>query len=121
MQRLYSMFPAGWPGCALLALRLSVAIALALEIHARRHDLSGWVLGTVIVLVVALGTGSLTPLAATLALGAHAWIWWRLGIGSLQSGSTICLDALALAVLGPGAYSVDAYRYGRRVVVLPPP
>jgi hypothetical protein len=30
------------------------------------------------------------------------------------------IDALALALLGPGAYSLDSRRYGRRVVVLPP-
>jgi len=32
----------------------------------------------------------------------------------------ICFDALALALLGPGAYSLDAYRYGRRLITLPP-
>jgi hypothetical protein len=29
------------------------------------------------------------------------------------------LNALALALLGPGAYSFDALRFGRRVVDLP--
>jgi hypothetical protein len=33
----------------------------------------------------------------------------------------LSLDALALALLGPGAYSVDSRRFGRRLVVLPPP
>ncbi len=31
------------------------------------------------------------------------------------------LDALALAWLGPGAYSIDAYRFGRRVTGAPQP
>jgi hypothetical protein len=30
------------------------------------------------------------------------------------------LNALALALIGPGAYSIDARRFGRRIVVLPP-
>jgi hypothetical protein len=32
----------------------------------------------------------------------------------------IGLDALALALVGPGAYSVDSYLFGRRLIVLPP-
>ena len=30
------------------------------------------------------------------------------------------LDAAALAMLGPGAYSLDARRFGRRVIHFPP-
>ncbi|HEY8149703.1 MAG TPA: hypothetical protein VIK51_12425 [Vicinamibacteria bacterium] len=33
----------------------------------------------------------------------------------------LLLDAAALGLLGPGAYSVDARLFGRRVTVLPAP
>jgi hypothetical protein len=120
MQRLFSMFPSGLPGLALLLLRLSVVIALLLELHARRHGLAAWTLGAVLLLAAMLCAGLLTPAVATLALAVHVAIWWWLGIRSPATAPTLCLDALALAMLGPGAYSVDAYWFGRRVVVLPP-
>jgi hypothetical protein len=30
----------------------------------------------------------------------------------------VIVDAVALAVLGPGAYSVDAYLFGRREIII---
>jgi len=38
-----------------------------------------------------------------------------------NDGATVVVivDALALALLGPGAYSIDARRFGRRLVELP--
>jgi uncharacterized membrane protein YphA (DoxX/SURF4 family) len=35
--------------------------------------------------------------------------------------ASLLLNAIALALLGPGAYSLDARLFGRRVVVVPPP
>jgi hypothetical protein len=53
----------------------------------------------------------------------HALVWLALGSGVEAGAVTIVLslDALALALLGPGAYSLDSRRFGRRLVVLPPP
>ena len=42
VQRLFSMFPPGMPGLALLLLRASVAMALLLDSYGHRRDLSGW-------------------------------------------------------------------------------
>ncbi len=36
-------------------------------------------------------------------------------------GLTFFFTAIALALLGPGAYSFDSYRFGRRVVEVPVP
>ena len=47
-------------------------------------------------------------------------IRYELGSGSVRLDVIVCFDALALALLGPGAFSVDSYFFGRRVVVLPP-
>jgi hypothetical protein len=115
------MFPPGWPGLALLLLRGSVATALLLEGYSQRHGLSGWVLGVLVALSACLCVGFLTPIVAILALLFHVLAWSSLSIDSAGMTAIALLDALALAMLGPGAYSIDAYRFGRRVVVLPPP
>lgn len=114
------MFPTGIPGLALLLLRGSVAIALAAEVHANRHDLPAWLTVAAISIALALAAGGVTPIAAALALAAHALLWLDVGMGSPLGAAVVALDAIALAFLGPGAYSFDSYRFGRRVVVLPP-
>lgn len=120
MQRLFTMFPRGSPGFALLLLRASAAIALLLEAYGHGHELPGWARGAAILISIALSAGYLTPIAATLALVCHGLIWFGLGVDSAVVAVLFCLDAMALALLGPGAYSVDSYRFGRRLVVLPP-
>lgn len=113
------MFPTGLPGVALLLLRASVAIALLLEDYAHRRELYGGMHGAAILLSTTLCAGYLTPIAAALALLFHGLIWSGLGVGSAGAAIILSLDAMALALLGPGAYSVDSYRFGR-VLVLPP-
>jgi hypothetical protein len=120
MQRLFSMFPAGLPGIALLLLRSSVAIGLLLDDYYHRQGLSGWTQGAAILLSLALFAGYLTPVAAAIGLLLHGLIWFKLGGGAAAAEVILCLDMTALAVLGPGAYSVDASRFGRRVIVWPP-
>lgn len=70
-------------------------------------------------LSVALFVGFLAPIVAILAVVLHVLAWSNLSIDCAGLSSIALLNALALAMLGPGAYSVDAYRFGRRVV-LPP-
>lgn len=73
------------------------------------------------ILAIACGAlligGMLTPLAAVLG-GLIAGV---LGLGG--GGGLVLAYAwgvsLALALLGPGAFSLDARRYGRREVVVP--
>jgi len=120
MQRLFSMFPPGWPGFGLLLLRCSVAIGLLIEVFADRQGLSGWTSGAAMLLSMALLAGYLTPIAAVSGLLFHGLIGLRLGVHNVAVEIAVSLDLIALACVGPGAYSVDAFRLGRRVVVLPP-
>jgi hypothetical protein len=119
MQRLFSMFPTGLPGLALLLLRASVALALVGESYSHRQELSGSLQAMSVLVSIALAVGWLTPIAAILGLVFQALIWSDAGVGA-AAATIISLDAVALAMLGPGAYSVDSYLFGRRVVVLPP-
>jgi hypothetical protein len=115
------MFPSGLPGLALLLLRAAVAIALVAATCSHRQELAAWILSATILVSVAASVGYLTPLVATACLAFHVLIWVHVGVGSVAVAAIVCLDAVALALLGPGAYSVDSYRYGRREVILPPP
>jgi hypothetical protein len=117
------MFPPGLPGLALLLLRASVALGLLAETYGQRQALPGWTQVTAILISLALSVGYLTPVAAAAALVFHALIGFALDGG--RNGAAVAivlsLDALALSLLGPGAYSLDSRRFGRRLVVLPPP
>jgi len=115
------MFPSGWPGRALLLLRSSVAIALLFEAYVHRAGVPAWIQAVALLIALALFAGFLTPVAAVLALLFHSAVWISMGVDSGWIPTIISLDAIALALLGPGAYSVDSSRFGRRVVVLPPP
>jgi putative oxidoreductase len=115
------MFPRGLPGLALLLLRVSAALALLVDCYFNRSEISGWIQLGAILLALTICIGFLTPIAASLALVFHVLIWFVIvGIGPMAL-IVVALDALALALLGPGAYSLDGYRFGRRVVVLQPP
>jgi putative oxidoreductase len=120
VQRLFFMFPAGWPGVGLLFLRSSVAIALLVEAYCHRQHPPSWMQGAAIVLSTTLFAGYLTPISAAIGLLLHALIWSRLGAANAATAIVVSLDVIALALLGPGAYSIDSFRFGRRVVAVPP-
>lgn len=104
----------------LVFLRVSVAVALLAEGYCHRQSLPGWLQGATVLISIPLFAGFLTPIAAALGLLLHGAIWFRFGASSPAAANIVPLDVVALALLGPGGYSVDALRFGRRVVVLPP-
>ncbi|TFZ44846.1 hypothetical protein E5C33_12595 [Stenotrophomonas maltophilia] len=102
MQRLFVMFPDRGPGVGLLWLRLCVAAALCMPgTHA-----GGW-LALCLLAAAMLSLGVLTPLAALMA---------AVGIFAQQAPWPQVVLPLALLMLGPGAYSLDARLFGRRLL-----
>jgi hypothetical protein len=120
MRRLFANFPTGAPGIGLILLR--VVAALSLQTDASGHltltshtSLPGVVL---ILLSLALLAGLLTPVCALLGALIEAALLITsesAGIPMMLQGPVICL---ALALLGPGGYALDARLLGTRVVVL---
>jgi hypothetical protein len=115
------MFPTGLPGLALLFLRASVAFAVVVETYAHAQTTAGWLKVAAVLIAAALSAGYLTPIAAAMAIAYEVLLWSGFVTGDSAQAIIVCLDSLALALLGPGAYSIDGYLFGRRVVVLPPP
>jgi hypothetical protein len=115
------MFPTGLPGLALLLLRGSAASALVVHSANHRQDLPGWAQALAVLVSIALSLGYLTPIAAIASLVFHALIWSVIGVDSVAASAIVAVDAVALALLGPGSYSIDSYLFGRRVVVIPRP
>lgn len=116
MQRLFTMFPGGWPGAGLLVLRLAAAIPLLLG---GCSGLSGAPHGGLYARYIAIGVGGLllaglwTPVAG--GLQAIIEVWTIFARGTAPS-TQLLLAALgvSLVMLGPGAWSVDARLFGRK-------
>lgn len=115
MKQLFSIYPAGLAGLALLLLRCSLALVFTSEFL----DLRSWPALVVNGLAIALLAGFATRALAALAsiVGLLTLIAWDHPMAILLLGRSI--DALALALIGPGAYSIDAVLYGRATITLP--
>lgn len=123
MRRLYSTFAGGWPGIGLLLLRLVVGTALIVRGGAAlwidppiRTEITGAFLALFGILLI---SGLWTPIVGTLAALIEFWqllalradVWIFLLLGTIAG---------ALAMLGPGLWSIDAYLFGWKRVEVPP-
>lgn len=114
------MFPAGAPGAGLLLLRLHLACLLPLDpCGMLRMDSTPWLYPLIGVASLLLVLGLLTPLAAAVALLPAAWPWLAHTPVPLLASVVAVSAPVAQMLLGPGAWSVDARLFGRRVLVAP--
>jgi len=119
MQRLFSMFPLGAAGIALILLRLSAAgMLLTLSLPQAEITSSEWSFAGLAVLAAFLVLGVFTPILCTVCCCLEIAV-----LISLRSADALHLifsivDTAALGLLGPGGYSLDARMFGRRRVVL---
>jgi uncharacterized membrane protein YphA (DoxX/SURF4 family) len=118
--RSFSAFPDGWPGGGLLLQRVAVGFPLvywgAMDVAAGRFsalpDLAAAAAGILLI------CGFFTSVAGAAIVLAEIWMFFSPGVED-HSALWIRLLLAALgasaAMLGPGAWSVDAKRFGRKV------
>ena len=116
MQRLFSNFANGWPGRGLLLQRVLTVALLAHCVVSRLTDAS-WSAAFPELIAAGLGifilVGLWTPFVGTLVGLTEGWLFL-----SRPTGSWIPLIlatlGVTLAMIGPGAWSVDARLFGRK-------
>jgi putative oxidoreductase len=123
LRRLYSTFAGGWPGTGLLLMRVVVGSALLVRASLRLwSDLPPLNVTIPAVLLMAGGilliVGLWTPIVGTsiamiqiwkmLTLSGDKWVWLLLGTAGA-----------ALAMLGPGLFSIDARLFGWKRIETP--
>jgi putative oxidoreductase len=119
-RRSFSAFPDGWPGHGLLLLRLTLGLPLiywgAADLAAAHvtaiPQLAAAIAGTFLV------SGLFTPVAGAIIVLTQAWIAFSPAFANDAERSMrlfLAAAAVSVAMLGPGAWSVDARRFGRKV------
>lgn len=112
MKHMFPAYPAGVGGVALLLLRASAAAGL-LSVYS--PGVAASMLLTTLAIAVVLGVA--TRVAASFGAVIALFV---LGDGAIDLPHvTSFLDAAALALIGPGALSIDAIRFGRKTIHFP--
>jgi len=117
VQRLFSTFASGWPGAGLLLQRLVIGTLLLHQGSICLINATQWA----VILPQAVGAaagmlllvGLWTPLAGTVVAIADGWLVWS-STGDPVSSAMLAVLGATLAMIGPGAWSIDARLFGRR-------
>jgi putative oxidoreductase len=126
LQRLFSTFANGWPGIGLLLLRVLTAVLLihsgiasVLEgppLTMTVLEIMGAIAGTFLLI------GLWSPVAGTLAAIVETWIAFSRLLSHSGDPWIAFIEAAlgaVLAMVGPGAWSIDARLFGRKRIDMP--
>jgi putative oxidoreductase len=120
LQRLFSTFANGLPGVGLMLQRLMTAAVL---VHRAVMQLNAATLvGSAVPQMIDAGAGLLllaglwTPLAGSVVAGRELWAVFSDG-GDPWMALVLATLGATLAMIGPGAWSVDARLFGRRQIM----
>jgi putative oxidoreductase len=122
LRRLFSTFAQGWPGAGLLILRLvacsSIVVRGLSELKAPQSVQFAILQLAAILAGALLAVGLWTPVSGCLVA---ALALWHLFGKSGEPWSCILLATIgtALAMIGPGVWSLDARLFGWRRILIP--
>jgi putative oxidoreductase len=115
-RRSFSAFPDGLPGHGLLLLRLT--LGLPLIFWGAAGHLTAIPQSVAAIAGIFLVSGLFTPVAGAIIALAQLWIALSPASANEVEKSMrlfVAAAAASVAMLGPGAWSVDARRFGRKV------
>jgi putative oxidoreductase len=117
LQRLFSTFPDGRPGAGLLLLRLAVGASLFIEripmVWVIPQSLGFEVRVALVCVGISLLCGLWTPVMGSIAALIALLIAFSPS-GDSATHILLAVLSVSLALLGPGAWSVDAHIFGRK-------
>ena len=113
MRRLFFTYTEGWPGIALLLMRIAAGAALV-------ASPGGSVIwhGIRIISGILLVAGLWTPIAGTLVVVTQIWLIFD-KTGDAWAQLMLGIIGAALALLGPGSWSIDARLFGWKRIDFP--
>ena len=115
------MFPSGRAGVALLLLRVAAATTLIVDGMANWASVTSfWILIVFLLPAFSLIVGLLTPYGAMVCGLVQMVVLFKTGGCNGFHLAMSILTSGAVALLGPGAYSVDARMFGRQILSVPP-
>jgi hypothetical protein len=132
VQRSFSSFAPGWAGVGLLVLRTALGVPLFVEGAALLINWRGTsplipvalisvAAGVALQLGYSVGRGAISGAVAVIAVHFSSLNGECLNLFSSRIACFLAISiAIALVFLGPGAFSIDARRFGRREIVIPP-
>jgi len=122
LQRLFSTFPNGWPGLGILLQRVLATTTLFCYGIPHLRDTSQFASIVPHMLAAVAGilllVGLWTPIAATMITIVEIWIVWS-SAGGLGIPIMLATLGATLAMIGPGAWSLDAHLFGRKHFEIP--
>jgi putative oxidoreductase len=118
LQRLFTTFADGWPGLGLFIQRLVTGIALLNGGLALFSETAAGQAGALHIAGAFLGifilAGFLTPIAGAFVAVIELWIAFA-GHANVWMSITLATLGATLSMIGPGAWSIDARLFGRKV------